>query len=51
MATWHVIGRGWNGWHAEGVNVSGTGGDLCGYVAQAFDGATVYDARGDGGVP
>lgn len=46
----HVIGRGFNGWHATGVNISSSGGTLedcpgCkGYVGEAINGALVYDA-------
>lgn len=53
---WYIIGRGINGWHANGINVSSSGGDLLpttwwvdkhivpGYAADAIDGAFVYDA-------
>lgn len=52
---WAVIGRGFNGWHATGVDVSSSGGDLNpytywtgaavpGYLAEAIEGALVYDA-------
>jgi hypothetical protein len=52
---WAVIGRGFNGWHATGVNVSSSGGSLdpytywtgekCqGYAGEAIEGALVYDA-------
>ena len=51
---WHVIGRGFAGWHAEGVNVSSSGGQLMpytywtgeqcsGYLSEAVEGALVYD--------
>ncbi len=54
--TWHVIGRGFNGWHATGINVRSSGGDLmpytywtgaacAGYAAEAVEGALVYDAK------
>jgi hypothetical protein len=54
---WHVIGRGFAGWHAAGVNVTSSGGDLDprpwhaggmtrGYLQDAIDGALVYDAAG-----
>jgi hypothetical protein len=53
---WHVIGRGFNGWHAKGVNVSSSGGDIvprtfwtgermATYTEQAVEGALVYDAK------
>ena len=52
---WHVVGRGFNGWHAQGVDVSGSGGNLdpytycgkpvSGYLAEAIEGALVYDAE------
>ena len=42
--TWAVIGRGWVGWHASGHNVTGSGGTLEGYLAEALHGALVYDA-------
>ena len=52
---WHVIGRGFNGWHAKGVNVSSSGGDIVPrtfwtgermtpYTEEAVEGALVYDA-------
>jgi len=52
---WHIIGRGWNGWHAKGIDVSSSGGDLqprpwhaggmtTGYLEEAVEGALVYDA-------
>lgn len=52
---WYVIGRGFNGWHAEGLDVSSSGGCLedythwtgqkCkGYVSDAYSGCLVYDA-------
>ena len=52
---WHLIGRGLNGWHAAGINVTSSGGQLepytywtgqeCdGYAREAVDGAFVYDA-------
>jgi len=52
---WYVIGRGLAGWHASGINVSSTGGDLeprawwaggmtTGYLAEAVDGCLIYDA-------
>ena len=54
---WHIIGRGFNGWHATGVDCSSSGGDLLGYTywtgkecsgyaAEAVEGAPVYDASG-----
>lgn len=53
---WFVIGRGFNGWHAKGVEVSSSGGQLdpytywtgakCeGYLAGAVEGCLVYDAK------
>jgi hypothetical protein len=56
VPTWHVIGRGLAGWHASGVNVSSSGGDIrdgeywtgeptIKYLSEAIDGALVYDAR------
>lgn len=52
---WHCIGRGKVGWHAEGVDISSSGGDLLdyehmsgmveGYLAQAAAGCLVYDAK------
>jgi hypothetical protein len=57
-AKWHIIGRGLVGWHAEGVNVSSSGGDIeprtwwadghtiAPYQAAAIDGAPIYDASG-----
>lgn len=53
---WQVIGRGFNGWHATGVDVSSSGGQLdpyeywtgvkcSGYLAEAAEGALVYDAQ------
>lgn len=52
---WLVIGRGFAGWHAAKHNVSSSGGDLLpttfwtgkvcpGYLAEAAEGALVYDA-------
>ncbi len=53
---WHIIGRGLNGWHAAGINVRSSGGDIeprvwwadghtiPPYQANAIDGALVYDA-------
>jgi hypothetical protein len=52
---WHIIGRGFNGWHATGIDVSSSGGQLdpyeywtgekvSGYLAEAIEGALVYDA-------
>lgn len=52
---WHVIGRGLAGWHATGVNVSSSGGDIIdrpwwaggiqyGYLHGAIDGCLIYDA-------
>jgi hypothetical protein len=52
---WGVIGRGKNGWHAEGLEVkyehgstkpSSSGGDLDGYLEDAVEGCLVYDADG-----
>jgi hypothetical protein len=45
-----AIGRGLAGWHAKGVSqegheVSSSGGTFAGYVAQAVDGALVYDGQ------
>lgn len=53
---WDVIGRGFNGWHATGDGISSSGGDLngyeywtgakvAGYLAEAKEGALVYDAE------
>lgn len=53
---YHVVGRGMAGWHAKGINVSSSGGDLdngmywtgeptIGYRHKAIDGALVYDAK------
>lgn len=53
---WQVIGRGFNGWHATGDGISSSGGELmpydywtgakvAGYLAEAKEGALVYDAR------
>lgn len=56
---WHVIGRGFAGWHATGKNVSSSGGDAYdraytradgsvderkGYLSEAYAGCLVYDA-------
>lgn len=52
---WSVIGRGFNGWHAQGGGISSSGGDLVdrpwhaggvqtGYLTDAVEGALVYDA-------
>lgn len=52
---WYVIGRGFAGWHARGINVSSSGGDLeprpwgaggmtTGYLSEAIDGCLIYDA-------
>lgn len=47
---WTVIGRGFNGWHASSPGCSSSGGDIDpmfgrdGYLAEAQDGALVYDA-------
>jgi len=41
-----IIGRGKAGWHAAAHNMSSSGGTLDGYVAQAAEGALVYDADG-----
>jgi hypothetical protein len=44
---WSVIGRGKAGWHAKAADeysTSSSGGDLKGYLADAADGALVYDA-------
>jgi len=50
MNEWHrrygIIGRGKAGWHAAAHNVSSSGGTLDGYVAQADEGALVYDGDG-----
>jgi hypothetical protein len=50
MNSWNtpygVIGRGKAGWHAAAHNVSSSGGTLDGYLAQAAEGALVYDADG-----
>ena len=57
---WHIIGRGWAGWHAKGINVSSSGGDIvprwrsehrtaammASYCQEAVEGALVYDASG-----
>ena len=56
MTRWYVIGRGFAGWHAEGINVSSSGGNLMpytywtgeqctGYLAEAAEGCLVYDAE------
>ena len=52
---WYVIGRGFSGWHATGVNVRSSGGylermpwmkdDESSYAESAVEGALVYDAR------
>lgn len=53
---YHVIGRGFSMWHAVGVNVRSSGGDLdpytywtgekcAGYRQTAVEGALVYDAH------
>jgi hypothetical protein len=53
---WAVVGRGFNGWHAQGIDVSSSGGQLdpyeywtgekvAGYLAEAIEGALVYDAE------
>ncbi len=53
---YHIIGRGLAGWHADGVNVRSSGGDIeprtwwtdghiiPPYQASAVEGAPVYDA-------
>jgi hypothetical protein len=52
---YYVVGRGLAGWHAKGINVSSSGGDLdngvywtgeptIGYRHEAVDGALIYDA-------
>jgi hypothetical protein len=52
---YHVIGRGFNGWHAVGINVRSSGGDLengtywtgaptTGYRFQCVPDALIYDA-------
>lgn len=41
---WHYIGRGFNGWHAQGIDISSSGGEYNGYLAEAIDGALIYDA-------
>lgn len=52
---WYVIGRGLAGWHALGLKVSSSGGDLddrpwwaggiqAGYLSGAVEGCLVYDA-------
>jgi len=54
--SWKVIGRGFNGWHACGHNTRSSGGELepgrypfggehGGYLAEAAEGALVYDAQ------
>ena len=55
---YHIIGRGLVGWHADGINVRSSGGDIeprtwwtdghiiPPYQAQAVEGAPVYDAAG-----
>ncbi len=47
--TWRIVGRGLAGWHASGVEegnrVSSSGGSLEEYVAEAVEGAPVYDAE------
>lgn len=53
---WKIIGRGFNGWHADNIQCSSSGGSLenytywtgekCkGYLAEAEDGCYYYDAR------
>lgn len=42
---WQLIGIGKAGWHANGVNVSSSGGTLGDYLKDAADGALVYDAE------
>jgi len=55
QSQWHVIGRGLAGWHAKGINVSSSGGDINpgvywtgaptrGYLQDAIDGCLIYDA-------
>jgi hypothetical protein len=53
MSKWKVIGRGKAGWHADAgtvvetygkCKVSSSGGTLESYLAEAVDGAFVYDA-------
>lgn len=41
---WHVVGRGFAGWYAEGIDVSSSRGTLERYLRDAADGALVYDA-------
>jgi hypothetical protein len=42
---WMVIGRGFNGFHAKGVNVSSSGASSVEeYIGNAVEGALVYDA-------
>lgn len=52
--TWHIIGRGFNGWHAKGTHswgdghggeVSSSGGGLDEFLPEAMPGALVYDAE------
>jgi hypothetical protein len=55
---WQVIGRGFAGWHAKAVGVTGEGGTLedrdypggriAGYASEADDGALVYDGQACG---
>jgi hypothetical protein len=53
---WHLIGRGFAGWHSTGIDVSSSGGRLgdytywtgkrCdGYLKHAVEGCLVYDAK------
>lgn len=48
--TWHIIGRGFADWHAQGIckwgSASSSGGTLDKYAAEAADGAVAYDAHG-----
>ncbi len=54
---WKMIGRGFNGWHADAKNCSSSGGDLlpytywtgqecAGYAQEAAEGCPIYDASG-----
>lgn len=42
---YRVIGRGLCGWHAQSVDCSSSGDTLDGYLANAEEGALVYDAQ------
>lgn len=42
---YRVIGRGFNGWHAQAIDMSSSGGSLENYLKDAAEGALVYDAQ------